>query len=1044
MTPSTRVSPVPPPAAPTEVRRRSRWLQFSLLAVVLCLLSLVEPRVFQFAIERLVRVLAWREGAEVRIAAVEGSLWQPVVLLDSRWSYVSSDCSHLRVDIERAEGVFEWRDILAKTGRRWFRQLKIEGVTGKLQCDGGAQALASVRVRENDVKRERSWDWLPERVEIRNVNFLAAVDANFIRVVNGSCLLSTIDQGHIQAEQLVVNQPWLTHTFRDVRGTSALQGAKVILAEVTLEPGIQVRSFSADLPDLANGRLDAKAVIAAFDGTLSVQAQTLRSDGEPGLEISIHPSNIRIAPLANFLKLSEAAGGTIQTGRLTFRGSPANPEKATATLRLEATNFQWESRQWNSLVLGATLLNRRLTVPELALHQGANRLNLNGEVELPKTNDSWWNSDFSFNITARLDNLTELSALMLPEFRYVAGKMNIDGSVRGKSQKFDGALIVSGTGITWRNAPIEELHAAVRLNGNEMQVVNLELLNQEDFIRGRGAINILGEKQYWGDVKASIGELAKYEAILRPPIVPEPLAGGGSVTWSGKGSAKGHSGTFSARLQQLRTLGATAAMFHPLSAMLDGSYDPERIDFSRFSLADDESAFSAKVMLGNKALSLAEIRLTHRDEVWLEGNAILPLDFRRAWPTTSPAALLTDGVASKVDLVAKNLQLRGASRLTGWKWPIEGVVNGSIKAEGPIGAVQSSGTLTLSGGRIPFGWEGDHLGAVDGEISFAGQTLTINGFSCRHTSGSYLASGSIDFTNIRDTQLNLAVRSDDFQFRTFPGLKTAADENVAALLALDLRVAGAASAADVTGTARVKQLRPEGNWDLGTLWSGEPNSPLPPLVSYQTPPYSNWKLAVRTEPEQPTKEAPRDFASSGTGGGEVVANLHLAGTGAQPLLSGMVEITNAMAHVNGTELSIEAARLDFRAHAPRDPGIHLLAHSTVAGEPFFTLVTGTLTHPIRVIDAATPPLVALASASLTNQDRAPSAVFAMDLNLPALLEIEVPVWPAITTPADPPIAAEDPAAPPPAEAPAGPPAEPVPPVVSSAVPVEPPPSPTGL
>ena len=47
-------------------------------------LSLAEPRVFQFAVGKFVQLMAWRAGAEVNISAVEGSLWQPVALLDSR------------------------------------------------------------------------------------------------------------------------------------------------------------------------------------------------------------------------------------------------------------------------------------------------------------------------------------------------------------------------------------------------------------------------------------------------------------------------------------------------------------------------------------------------------------------------------------------------------------------------------------------------------------------------------------------------------------------------------------------------------------------------------------------------------------------------------------------------------------------------------------------------------------------------------------------------------------------------------------------------
>src|SRR5262249_38548395 len=149
-----------------------------------------------------------------------------------------------------------------------------------------------------------------------------------------------------------------------------------------------------------------------------------------------------------------------------------------------------------------------------------------GELTLPAPNTEWWQSDFAINLSAQIENLTELSALMMPEFKYAAGRMSIDGGVRGHDQQFHGAVIVSGSDVTWRNAPIEDLHAAFRFNGNELQIANLDLINKDDFVRGRGVINILGAKQYWGTLRASISNLATYAAILQKPIIPEPLAGG--------------------------------------------------------------------------------------------------------------------------------------------------------------------------------------------------------------------------------------------------------------------------------------------------------------------------------------------------------------------------------------------------------------------------------------------------------------------------------------------------------------------------------------
>src|SRR4030095_12627603 len=179
-------------------------------------------------------------------------------------------------------------------------------------------------------------------------------------------------------------------------------------------------------------------------------------------------------------------------GKFTFRGAPSDNRTPTASLRLDATHFQWESRQWDSLVLGATLMNQHLRVPEFELHQGANRLSLSGEIDLQPHRTPWWEHEFRCDIAANIDNLTELSALLLPEFRFAAGKAALDGSIRGQNKQFTGQLIVTGSALKWRDAPIENLHAALKLTGNECRLTSIQFFNDNDYVRGRGVVNILG------------------------------------------------------------------------------------------------------------------------------------------------------------------------------------------------------------------------------------------------------------------------------------------------------------------------------------------------------------------------------------------------------------------------------------------------------------------------------------------------------------------------------------------------------------------------
>ena len=176
--------------------------------------------------------------------------------------------------------------------------------------------------------------------------------------------------------------------------------------------------------------------------------------------------------------------------------------------------------------------------------------------------------------------------------------------------------------MVWRDAPIEELHATLRLKDNELQVANFNIFSGDDYVRGQGVVNILGPTQYWGMLRASVDDLGKYAAILQKPIVPEPLAGGALIDWDGEGSAQGHSGKFVARLQKLRSLGASASLLHPINAHLEGSYAAGGMVFSKFALSDDESSFTANVAVGNKALALKQGKLA----LAVEKGRVVPVE----------------------------------------------------------------------------------------------------------------------------------------------------------------------------------------------------------------------------------------------------------------------------------------------------------------------------------------------------------------------------------------------------------------------------------
>ncbi len=941
-------------------------------------IALFEPHTYRFLLGQALRLETWRRGGKIQIQRIEGNILQPVTLVGLHWQSANHDGAITRIEVKETTAEFAWRSLLKRGSARWLERLTFDGVTGKMTVPLVAQPDAGGWQFQR-LFPQTPLGPAPGRIEAREVDFVLETNGDYVRLQHGRITLSETEPGVFAAGQLVIKQPWLHRTFRDLHGTTKIGGVEVEIADVELEPGVRVERVAAKIDDLARGNLNAVGQLAAFDGTVRFEAQALSGARPLAAEITVPLVQVNVAKLAAFLALPNAAGGTIKEGKFTFRGSPHRLSSATASLRINATHFQWDARQWDSLVLGATLMNSRIEVPQLSLLQGRNRLDLNGEFALPESGQQWWQSTFDARIKAKIDNLTDLSALILPEFRYAAGQVTIDGSVRGRAEKFDGQLIVTGAQLRWRSAPIEELHAALQLNGNELHVSNLSVFNAGDFVRGHGVVNILGPTQYWGELHAAVQDLAKYAAILQPPIMPEPMAGGATLEWNGEGSAKGHTGSFLARLNKLRSLGASAALLHPINANLEGTYSPGRMLFSQFALSDDESSFSANVAVGDKALSLRAIKLRHKQNLWLKGDAVLPFDLWRAWPNTSLAGLLDDTTPVSVQLTAYNLGLREASALTGWNFPIDGVVAGKFSAEGKLGALKTTGNLTLTAGRIPLGWGGTALSAVEGAVTFQEQSMTLEKLTGRHPAGDFQASGMISFADVRDPVLKLTLAADRLNFRLFAGAELA--------LALRCAIGGPTSAAVVQGTAQPLALSVGEVPDLGSLWNDA--SLLPPLHPPITAPLPGWKLDLIC--------ATADPLALQKNPGRVVLTGHIGGSVNSPDWIGDVSFFETTATVGRLPLLVPEATLQFRPGQLRNPTLALTADGAVYGEPFTAHFHGPLSLLVRDTVCAPPLDDAAIRDFLKGAGAAHADGARFSLQVPPILTggAEVFNWPAI-------------------------------------------------
>lgn len=930
--PVPSVAQVKTPASSRHPRRKPFW-RLLLLGLVLLVGLLCWPPVFQNGVRGLLKIASWRSGWRIEAATIRGSLFSPLIARDLQLSSVTAAGTVTRVTVDRATARFSFSNLLFKRGVGFWRELVLEKTEGAIDLAMEARTTASPPSAPPE--ENPSAIIFPAALHVRDASFIFRQRGDFVRIDHASFHASNVEAGRIDIRGLEIRQPWLATQFTDLTGMVTLQERSVTVSGMKLGDTLALQSASADLLELLGGRLQMEFALAAFRGSIRGELRSAPGGQHVNFEGSGTFAKISIAQLAQFLE--KDADGEIRDGRFTFRGSPRDLPKATFSTRFEATDFRWGQRRWNSFTLGATLVNRRLMLPEFRLQQVHNSLALSGEMAIPADWREWWKDDFNFKIAARLDDLSEFSQLLRPHFAAMAGKLAIDGAVRGRDSSFEGDLKVSGAELSYGTTPLDKLEAALAISGNELRVTRAELVHGADFIRGNGVVNILGEKRYWGELKSSIADLALYSAVMQPPIAPRPFAGGLTLDWSGDGAAMAHSGAFTAQFKKIRPLGARDA--RPLNLEAEATYSPASIFFSRFVLADAETKLSARVVATPTALDLQNVRLTHGDAVWLEGAAALPLNVWSAWQGPATAAWWNDERPCLIALTARNLSLRETLALTGRDGAIRGEIDGRLETDGSLAALTTHGALALK--KISAITAVGKLASGEAELEFDGPTVSVLRSEFALDGLDLRAAGVLNLGDPRVPQLGLSVSTRAWKIAPASGLHL---EAVPAFY-----VAGPLETPEVSGEVRLIAGTLERGLDLTSLVAPGGNGLDAPVTPLALPGF-------------PLPQARLNFTVTGTaalkltnGNTLLTPQLRVTGEPAALHLQGSLGMSEIGFTAGKTKLTVDAGTLFFSEAEPANPGLVLHAHGSAPRLTFSGTIFGSLAEK-QFVWESTPPL----------------------------------------------------------------------------------------
>jgi hypothetical protein len=906
-------------------RRKRRGLFFLLLMLAVIVGVVVYPPAYLFALRQVLAVEAWRYGFNLSIGDMKGSVAEPVWLYKVKLTHDSPSGAATLLEIDSAHTEFAWKHLFWRRDRPFWSSLSLDGLNGIIEVHmtgERAKAAPSASSPFSPLHLPASVRppplVLPASLSITKGTVAIRQGANSVLMQDIDLAASEDSTGHLTIGALSVHEPWMVGLFSNCTGSLGLHESQLVLWDMKLADSVSIASASADLPALLHGRLQMQFELAAFSGKIQGEL----SSGEEHLQFDSDGtfSHISVKQLAAFF--GQDADGSITEGKFTFHGSPHDLTKTTFTTYFRAGDFRWGARSWNSLVAGATYVDHQLRIPELELQQAHNTLSLKGEMGLPEDWKKWWKTDFNFNVNAKIDNLSDLSALLGPGFGDIFGQLTVDGLVSGENSSFNGQLIVSGSHLSFRKAPLDKLEAAIKVHGNEVELTNAEFTHGDDFLRAQGVVNILGEKRYWGEVKASVADLSLYSSFLQPPIAPAPLSGGLMLDWSGDGARNAHSGAFTVKLKNVRPLVAKSevATWQPIDLTAEGSYSPGNIYLRDLVFGNGQTTVSSRVTANESSLTLQGLKLQHGKATWLSGDAQAPLNVWAAWLNRSAASWWNFDSPCKLDLKFDRLSIADALLLAGKQQPFEGEITGALKSDGTLAKLSANGHLAIKNGgaTLPVGV----LKTVNAGLDFSGSQATLPNASGELNGMAWKAAGTVAGPDVRAAVLGLGVKVAAAPIDFGPGISgTAAWDIVAAGEPEKLAISGTGTLEKIITTRSISAkevLAPGGTGLQGAV----------PALSIAAPAGSNLDLQLNGE-------VPVKFEN---GFGLASPELSISGPASAPRISGKLNVSGSVTD-GADELNISSGTF-FINSIGQPPSLVLMCSGDVGGQVFEGYIYG--------------------------------------------------------------------------------------------------------
>ena len=292
----------------------------------------------------------------------------------------------------------------------------------------------------------------PTRINLRNVSFLmraasvetakatgqaAAASSNVpapVSPIVSGATAAAVDQGLLVSDLNLELDPDRAGELRvaelripggpdlkNVTATTSYRDRDLQLANLTLSPDIRFRTLGVDASKLGQQLLGVSLDADLFLGHADVSVELQGIGTPPKASVQVNASGISLAAIHDFLKLDSPLSGSLDAATIRFDGMSDQPQSWTGRIDAHLAQPAFGSAALDEIVLAVGLRNGQAQVERADILQGANRVAVRAQIELPAKMEDLPQSTGRGTVEIAAPNFAELP-VKLP--------MEIDGALR--------------------------------------------------------------------------------------------------------------------------------------------------------------------------------------------------------------------------------------------------------------------------------------------------------------------------------------------------------------------------------------------------------------------------------------------------------------------------------------------------------------------------------------------------------------------------------------------------------------------------------------